>query len=352
MTKIAILGDTHFGARNASTIFSKFFRRFFLEFFIPKLWENRVRTVCQLGDIFDTRKTINLLSLADAKEYFFDPLQQEGIELHVLTGNHDIFYRESLEVNSPELLLGQYPNIKLHNKPTEIFIGETSLDIIPWICKENEREISKFIKESKSDICMGHFEISGFSMYRGVASHGGLLPSTFDKYEQVWSGHYHTRSQVDNITYVGTPYELTWQDLNDPRGFHIFDLETRVLEFIPNPFVIYSRFEYDDKSLPDHALVDVAQFKDKFVKIVVTNKTDVTKFEAFTTRVMTSGAYEVKIIEDVTAFSEGSLDEQIDLEDTMTLMTNYIESVETDADKDKIKTYMKNLYVESINLEE
>jgi hypothetical protein len=146
---------------------------------------------------------------------------------------------------------------------------------------------------------------------------------------------------------VGTPYELTWQDSGDPRGFHIFDTATRVLSFVPNPYVVHCRFEYDEDAM--WPFPDVAN---KFVRIVVVNKKSQEKFEKFIEAIHRAGPYEVKVVEDMSAYREGELDETVDLEDTMTLMSSYVDSVETTADKDKIKNYMKSLYVESINLEE
>ena len=346
--KIAILGDTHFGARNDLKVFHDFFQKFYEDTFIPYLVENNIKTVLQLGDLFDRRKYINFYSLDSCKRYFFDELESNNIKLHTLVGNHDIYWRESLEVNSSSLVLGEYPSVYVHTSPSTIEFDNTSIDIIPWICADNEKEITEFIAKSKSDLCLGHFEIAGFAMYRGMECHDGLSRDMFNKYEQVWSGHYHTRSKQDNITYVGTPYEMTWQDYADPKGFHVFDLETRTLEFIPNPNNIFFRIEYDDtKELPD---LDI-DLTGAFVKLVVVNKTDFYKFDVYLNKLYSKGCYEIKIIEDLAEFRDGTVDEEINLEDTVSVLSNYIDSVTTDMDKEKVKTYMRTLYTEAINQE-
>lgn len=346
--KIAILGDTHFGARNASPAFSKYMGYFYQDIFFPYLRANGIKSVFQLGDLFDVRKHINLQSLADCKAQFFTPAIEGDIEIQTLLGNHDIYYRESLKINSTQQVLGEFDNIWCHDSPLTVDCDGTTIDIIPWICKENYDEVSEFMRQSKSDLCLGHFEIDGFAMYRGMAAHGGLSPAVFAKYERVLSGHFHTRSENGNITYVGTPYELTWQDAGDPRGFHVFDTETRQLTFVENPHTIHVRYEYDeDKPIT----LDPADCFEKFVRIVVTNKKDVKKFDAFMTTIQTANAYEVKIIEDLSEFKEGTIDETVDLEDTVSLMASYVDSVETTADKEKIKAYMKSLYIEAINIE-
>lgn len=350
MKRICILGDTHFGCRNDLTLFHKHFEKFY-DLMIADLLDQDIKHIFQLGDLFDRRKYINFQSLRESRRYFFDRLQEHQITLHTLVGNHDIFYRETLEINSQSMVLGEYGNVWTYDKPTTQLLSacNTSIDIIPWICKDNEEQIKEFIANSKSELCFGHFEIDTFQMYRGVESHGGLPIKLFDRYELVCSGHYHTRSQRENIVYVGTPYEMTWQDHNDPKGYHIFDTETRTLEFRQNPHTIFVRLEYDDtKPMLDLDGIDI---RDCFVKLIVVNKTDLYKFDQYVQKLYGKKAYEIKIVEDLSEFTDGEIGEEIDLEDTMDVLSNYIDSIETDADKEKIKTYLKSLYIEAINIE-
>lgn len=348
MSTFAILGDTHFGCRSDLGLFHKHFDKFYDQL-VADLIDQNVKHVFQLGDLFDRRKYINFQTLKESKRYFFDRLKENNITLHTLVGNHDIFYRESLQVNTQSLVLGEYGNVWTYDKPTTQTFGNTTIDIIPWICRDNEKEIVDFIRASKSDLCLGHFEIAGFAMYRGMESHEGLSVEMFEKYEHVFSGHYHTRSQKGNITYVGTPYEMTWQDYGDPKGYHIFDTGTRAATFIQNPHTIFTRISYDDtQDLVDLSSLDLA---DRFVKLVVTTKTDLFKFDQFVQKLYNKGAYEIKIVEDLSEFSDGEIGEEINLEDTMSVMSHYIDSIETDADKEKIKSFMKTLYVEAVNME-
>ena len=345
--KFAILGDTHFGVRNDSINFHKYFEKFYSEVFIPYCKENDIRLVFQLGDLFDRRKFINFNSLSECKRYFFDALEDNNIQLITLLGNHDIYWKESLQVSSSGLILGEYQNILLIDEPFTYTIDRTTIDLIPWICKENEADVFKFIDGSKSDLCFGHFEIAGFPMYRGMTAEEGLSHDMFAKYERVLSGHYHTRSKAENIEYIGTPYEMTWQDAYDPRGFSVFDTQTRELHFVENPFTIHTKLTYDDSKEVEFPF----DLKDKYVKVVVVHKSDLYKFDQYITKVYDLDPAEVKIIEDLSEFNEGKIDEQINLEDTMSILDNYIESVQTTEDKDLIKKVMKELYIEALNKE-
>lgn len=348
--KVAIITDQHFGARNDSLTFLDFYQKFYDNTFFPVLDENGIDTVLILGDTFDRRKYVNFYSLQRAKEMFFDKLADRGIRVHMLAGNHDTYYKNTNDVNSPELLLTEYGNINVISKPETIVIDGTSICMMPWICPDNYQASIDQMANTNADICMGHFEIAGFAMYRGMESHDGLSKDLFNKFDLVFSGHYHHRSSDKHIHYLGNPYELTWQDFNDPRGFHLFDLSTRELGFIQNPYTMFSRIEYDDK---DREVLDLnaLDLKDKYVKLVVVNKTDYYKFDKFIQSLYTKGCHEIKIVEDLSEFEDGEVGEEINLEDTLSVLSNYIDSIETDVDKEQVKTFMKSLYTEAVNVE-
>jgi len=348
--KVAIITDQHFGARNDSIAFLDFFQKFYDTTFFPTLDENNIDTVLILGDTFDRRKYVNFYALDRAKKMFFDKLEERGIRVHMLAGNHDTYYKNTNEVNSPELLLTEYNNIDVISKPETIIIDGTSICMMPWICPDNYQDSIDELKNTKAEICMGHFEIAGFAMHRGMESHDGLSKDLFQRFDMVFSGHYHHRSDDGHIYYLGNPYELTWQDYNDTRGFHLFDLETRRLEFIANHYTMFKRIEYDDKE-KEPVDLDALDLKESFVKLIVINKTDYYKFDKFTQKLYNKGCYEIKIIEDMSEFEDGEIDSDINLEDTVSVLSNYIESIETDVDKEKIKTFMKSLYTEAINIE-
>ena len=348
--KIAIITDQHFGARNDSVTFLNFFEKFYNDVFFPKLKEEGITTLLILGDTFDRRKYVNFYALDRAKKMFFDRLAEMNIHVEMLAGNHDTYYKNTNDVNSPALLLREYGNINVIDHPTTIYVDEVPICMMPWICPENYQDSIDTMKTTNAEICMGHFEIAGFAMYRGMESHEGLGKELFEKFDMVFSGHYHHRSDDGHIYYLGNPYELTWQDYNDPRGFHLFDLGERRLEFVSNPYTMFTRLTYDDKETEP---IDLTKYdlKDKFVKLIVVNKTDYYKFDKFTQTLYNSGCHEIKIVEDMSEFEEGDVGDDINLEDTLSVLSHYIDSVETDLDKENIKTFMKTLYTEAVNVE-
>lgn len=348
--KVVIITDQHFGARNDSIAFLDFYQKFYDNTFFPTLDASGIDTVLVLGDTFDRRKYVNFYALDRAKKMFFDKLEERGITVYMLAGNHDTYFKNTNEVNSPDLLLAEYNNIEVIDEPKTINVNGFEVCMLPWICPENYQQSLDEIKNTTSTLCMGHLEIAGFAMYRGMESHEGFSAETFNKFDLVFSGHYHHRSNDRNIHYLGNPYELTWQDYNDPRGFHLFDFTNRQLDFIENPYRMFERLEYTDKEVEPTDL-DTLDLKDKYIKLVVLEKTDFYKFDKFIQKLYNKGCHEIKIVEDFSEFEAGEINEEINLEDTVSVLSNYIESIETDVDKEKVKSYMRGLYTEAINIE-
>jgi DNA repair exonuclease SbcCD nuclease subunit len=352
--KLAILGDTHFGMRNDSAVFNELARKFYTEVFFPYCGQHGIGNVIQLGDLFDRRKYINFNILASAKEYFFSELDKRGMTLYALLGNHDIYYRNTLKVNSPSLVLPEYSRILLIDKPSTIVFGGMPIDLIPWICEENEKEIMEFVENSKSDYCFGHLELQGFEMDRNNFCYHGMDASTFAKYEQVISGHFHHKSSRDNILYTGVPYQMTWADWNDPKGFHIFDTETREMEFIVNPHEIYTKILYndDDMYFDEVQNNDYSAFTGKYVKVVVEKKSNGFLFETLIECLTKANPHDVTIVEnfsDSAILEEGESIDQAD--DTLSIIDKVVEGMEVELEKPKLKSVLRDVYNEALALE-
>lgn len=351
--KIAILGDSHFGMRGDSLDFHRYIEKFYTNVFFPYLIENKINRVYQLGDLFDRRKFINFNSLHLCRRYFFDKLRDNNIQLITLLGNHDITYKNTLEVNSSQLLLNEYDNVNVIDRPITETLDGVSIDIIPWICDENEDQVFRFVSDSHSQICFGHFEIDGFEMDRGNVFHGGIDRNELKKYDVVLSGHFHHKSDDGHVYYVGTPSEMTWSDYNDPRGFHIFDTNTREMEFIQNPYRMFHKITYDDGNTDfEHwKNYDYSQYADCYVKLISVNKQNPYLFDNVVDNLYKSGIADLSIVEDFT--EEVIEDEDIvdQAEDTITILSRYIDGLTLDVESDKLKKIMREVYIEALNTE-
>ena len=352
--KIALITDTHFGARNDNVNFNEYFYQFYEGVFFPYLQQHNIKTCIHLGDCFDRRKYVSYRTAKDFRERFIFPFQYLKIELHMLVGNHDIYYKNTSQVNSlTELLGNRHKNIHIYEDATEVDFGGFPILLMPWINSTNELYAEGMIDETKADVCMGHLEINGFQMNKSVIhSHGGREKEFFRKFDTVMSGHFHHKSDDGQIYYLGTPYEIYWGDWEDPKGFHIYDTETKTLERIVNPYTIYEKIYYDDTK-ENYSEHDIKKYQNKYVKLIVVNKKDLYQFDQFLDRLYQADAFDIKIVEDFSDLDASTVSDDIvnNTEDTVTLLNKYIDDLSIDLEKDRLKNEMRSLYVEAQDLD-
>ena len=351
--KIVLVTDLHFGARNDSVKVAKHQKRFYDEVFFPYLKENNIDTIIDLGDTFDRRKYISFTSLRSATEMFFKPLKENNITTHMIVGNHDTVYKNTNELNSVNLLLQAYDNIIEYESPTDIQIDGCDILILPWICNDNYDHTMDMVNKTKAQIVFSHLELKGFEFMRGHFMHEGMDHKIFDKFDLVCSGHYHHKSTEGNINYLGTPYELTWQDYQDEKGFHVFDTETRELTRVVSPLNMFYKLWYDDTNMTfeDISKIDFTQYKDCFVKVIITNKTNPYLFDSYIERLDKNDLANLQIVEDHLNL-DLTEDEHIvdEAEDTVTILDKYVDGLEISSNKDKVKTLLRNLYDEALSI--
>lgn len=335
--KVALLTDTHWGARGDSTQFLNYFKLFYDKVFFPELQKRKIDYIFHLGDLVDRRKYVNFNTLSFIRENFLDKLH--GKFMHIIPGNHDSFHKNTIEVNALNELLGGYTNINVISEPTNLEFFKHKIVMLPWICKSNEESTFKLIGETKTKVLFGHLELNGFEMHRGSVCDHGLDKKIFSKFDLICSGHFHHKSSKDNIHYLGAPYEMTWSDWNDTKGFHILDLNTLELEFIRNPFVIHERIDLrNDETL-------TGNYNSKFIRVLV-NK-DVKNLEKIISTIEEQNPHNLTIIEDKIEYTFDDKSEVV-LEDPKKTIENYIDSI--DIGTDELKKFIINLYDEALLL--
>ena len=355
--KIALITDQHFGGKQDSQSFLNYIEHFYTKQFFPYLLENNIKTVVDLGDTFDRRKYVNFHTLHQVKQFYFDNLNKCSITLCSIVGNHSTYYRNTNSINSSELLYGHYENISTYQSPTTITLDGVNIDLIPWINSENYDETIEFIKNSKSQIAFGHLEVAGFAMYKGYNAEDGISKSLFNGYESVCSGHYHHKSSQDNIHYLGAPYEITWNDYDDPRGFHVFDTETRDLTFIQNTERLFEKIYYNDKSTIDWKNQNTGYYKNKVVKLIVEEKNNIADFENYLERLYKSELTDLTILEDLSEYSARYSDDEsddVEMGNTSTFLDEYVDSMPDDnvkrEERVKVKKLLQRIYDEALNI--
>ena len=341
--KIALITDQHLDGRKGSLAFWNYFQKFYDDVFFPTLEKEGITTIIDLGDTFDNRKSMDFNTFHRVRENYFDRLKD--YKVHMLLGNHCTYYKNTNRINSPELLLEQYDNITIYSTPKHLKLGSKKFLMLPWINKENQEEVFGLLETSEADICCGHLELTGFEVTPGMKMDHGMDPGLFHRFKRVWSGHFHHKSKKGNVQYLGNPYQMYWNDYKDRRGFHIYDTESDRLKFVENPYDIFDKIFYDDTSV-DYNKQDVSHYKDKFVKLVVDEKRDYQMFETLVDRLYNVGVHDVKIVETLVD-AEDIDDVELNVKDTLTLLSEYIDEIELAVDKTELKKLMQSLYIES-----
>lgn len=348
--KIAIITDSHFGVRNDSIEFFDYFMRFFDEVFFPTLKDRNIDTVIHMGDFFDRRKYGSYRTIKAIRERFVNKLTENGIATHLLVGNHDTYLKNSSKINSPDILLNGIPGFKIYENPTEVVFDDLPVLFLPWINRENYDASIKAINDTKAPIAFGHLEIKGFQVMRGVASPDGLPETIFRKFEDVYSGHFHQKHSKANIHYLGTMYDLTFSDLYEQKGFHIFDTESRDIEYIKNPEKMFYPIMYDDVN-EDYTNPILAPYKDKYVKVFVQKRNNLRQFDRYIESLYNSGVSSLIVVEDL---DEDTAETEVDLIDlgkgTVELINEEIDTIENLDSPNTLKTIMKDLFTEAMNL--
>ena len=336
--KILNLGDWHLGVK-ADDEWVQSIQLDGIKQAIEYSKKNGITTWIQYGDIFDVRKAITHKTMEFARE-IVQMLDDAGITLHTVVGNHDMHFKNTLTPNASTELLAKYPNVKVYDKPTTVDFDGCLIDLIPWMCEENTGEILEHIKTSSASFCVGHWELNGFYFYKGMKSHG-LEPDFLKTYKEVWSGHFHTISEAANVRCIGTPWTLTAGDENDPRGFWVFDTETERMEFIPNNTTWHRRIHY-----PFKGKIDYKDITNLSVRVIVTEvDKNLTKFESELEKVVHS----LRVVSKIDNSVESDDSEEVEVQSLQTLMEEYINAIPdiTDSDREALIQYANQLYVEA-----
>jgi DNA repair exonuclease SbcCD nuclease subunit len=348
--KSVILNDTHCGVRNSSEIFIDYQERFYSEIFFPYCIKNGIKNIIHLGDYYDHRKHVNFKALNANRRMFLEPMVKLGMTMDIIPGNHDVVHKNTNELCALKELLGYYTsNVNIIMKPKTV----GKLNFLPWINPENYDESMKFVKNAKG-IILAHLELEGFEMMKGVMHPGGhgMSADIFKHLDLVLSGHYHTTSQVGNVRYLGSQMEFTWGDCDDSKYFHVLDTETGDIERVLNPITIFEKIYYNDEKRPWVTGEDLSQYVDKFVKVIVETKSNPFMFDKLIDGLSSINTHELKVVENFSEFLGSNVVTSIeDVENTTDLMSNYIDAVSTDLDKNELKSLMNSLYNEALDME-
>jgi hypothetical protein len=276
--------------------------------------------------------------------------------MDIIPGNHDVFYKNTNDLNALKELLGHYmAEVRIIEKPTVVQYDGMDMALVPWINDENEKETHEFLSKCKASIVGAHLELEGFEMQAGIPCTHGMSSDIFKRFDMVLTGHFHSKSNMGNIHYLGSQMEFFWSDAHEPKYFHVLDTDTRELTAVHNPITLFQRLYYDDtveKAEYKYRTGQLPDITDKFVKVVVVNKSNPKLFDHWLDRIQSKRIHELKIAENFEEFVGASVeDDKVSVESTEQLLASYIDAVETSLDKARIKNMMHELMIEAQTLD-
>ena len=352
--KTAIITDIHFCIRNGSPYYAERYRLFFENIFFPYIDKHDIKTILCLGDTFEDRKNLNILGLKAAREMFFDEALKRDIKIISILGNHDVFYRNTNNINSMDIIESSYKNVYIVNEYEEFKFGNKIFGMMSWVNNENmERNLERIKSTSNADFLLMHAEIVGFEMTKGNVADKGFEQSLFGRFELVLSGHFHIKNKIGHIYYIGNPFQTNWDDYNSDRGFHVYDHDTNTFEFIKNTYENFDVIIYDDAV--NISTFNFDKYKDQKIKVLVNNVAGLkqasylTFLENLNTKVF---EYTVVEINDESALIEDSTT-ALNMKSNTEMIKEYVNGLTMeDTEKSEVINIMLDLYNEAINLRE
>lgn len=352
MSKVCLISDLHIGVRKGHHGFLQQFKEF-TDVLFHELEQRQIKTIIDLGDLLDNRTSSDHYVLGYLFNCFLNKL--DDYDVHIIVGNHNSFFKTTNKINSLETLIKSnpkhYPNIHVYSNPSIVNIENHDVLMLPWICSDNYDLSIDYIENSNVDYIFSHLELSGFEMHKGSLVSHGLSPGLFKKYRAVYTGHYHHKSFRDNIHYVGAPLEYIWSDFDDPKGFHILDLDTNELEFIPTNIKMFHKIVYDDSTKYNKQYMknmDLSEFSRKYLKVIVLKKYHNHLFDDFIDRLVEQNPYDIKLVENHSSLELLDVETIEGAQDTLTILENSVNVLEENINKENLTTLFKELYNEAL----
>lgn len=339
--KVAVITDTHFGVRSESPAFMRMMSDFFKSQFFPLLKREGISRILHLGDLVDRRKYVAFSTARTLREAFVEPLLSGDYELDIIVGNHDLPLKNMASLNAQRELLPINSRIRVYDQPTHIIIDGLKILMLPWICRENEKQTMEMLETSDAHLCLGHLELNGFEQYRGMVATEGFDHTKLARFPIVASGHYHHQSSRDNVVYLGAPYEMNWNDFNDARGFHILDTDKLTFNFVQNHNVMHKKLYYDDNKLNE----DFSEYEGKMVKLIIKSKSDPVLYDRWVENLMQAKPLNVEVVDDhmkKDAVSDGETAGEV--EDMLSMLMGCVDEYGVGCDKEELRSLLVDLY--------
>ncbi len=320
--RCAVVGDRHYGISNLVFLDNQI--RFDTDVLIPYLLENKIKHLILEGDIFDTRKSIDV-QVGNRVLDLFSRYEELDIQIYICLGNHDTALKNTNEVNSLRFL-EKFKNIKIFSKIEEIEIIGLKFLFVPWQYDLNN--YIEFVTSNHLDhiqVCVGHFDTIGAKYNSYKNSEVGFDKKYIMRFPLVFSGHYHSMSfdkhNGSELIYTGVPLQLNRSDKNETKGFFVLDNDMKY-EFVENTQSI----KFIDITFPEE--VQKEQINNNIVDLHFLEDVDTDQLENYKEMIWKLGP--ISVTPRIIPKLKDNEKKEIKFKNLKELLDEYIETLELD----------------------
>lgn len=301
--KIAFSGDWHLGLSGGIEQHNIDILEF-TEWMIDICQQKNTNTFIQLGDFYDKRDKIDVLSLNYGIK-IVDKLKNSFESVYMLKGNHDLLRRDSRAFSSINMFCDK---IDVIDSVTHI---DDNIILSPWLCNQQEYdELIDITNNVQSPYVFGHFEFQSFKMNEHYVMEHGQSHKELRNACRVISGHYHSYQEKDNVIYCGTPIPIGFGCANENNhGFGIIDTETNEIEFF-----VYEKIKIISATVPEFLEGNFELNKNVSVRLIIDNESTDDMIEQAQTIISENELRQTKLVyklENNNDIIEGGTDDEI-----------------------------------------
>ena len=229
LNKTCSLTDIHFGCKANSELHNQDCLNY-IDWFCDNVRKDPdIDSIVFMGDWFENRSALNVSTL-NYSHRGAKKLNDLGLPVFFIIGNHDLYHRHNREVYST-ISFGEFDNFTIINEPTYIpHLGAGNL-VCPYLFHAEYPQLAEY---AHAPVWWGHFEFKGFVITGyNVLMPTGLDASSYEKQKRIFSGHFHKRQVSGNVCYIGNVFPTSFGDANDfERGMAVYTHDTDNLQFL------------------------------------------------------------------------------------------------------------------------
>lgn len=222
--------DIHFGRKSNSPTHNQDCLNY-IEWFCQQFREDPdADYIAFLGDWHESRTAIDISTL----NYSYkgaQMLNNLGVPVYFIVGNHDMGMRHSREIYST-VPFHEFDNfIIIHDEPTFRPELKDGALFVPYLTKDEYPKLNQY---TNLPLWAGHFEFKDFVLTGySITLKEGPDVNDFKDVGTILSGHFHRRQIKNNTIYIGNAFPMDFGDANDvKRGLAVYDHNTRETQFI------------------------------------------------------------------------------------------------------------------------